>query len=359
MRRRMLAVILAGGMALIATSCGQQTAEEQQTLLVEEEEVAAYSTTTAEYGDIVKNVTLVCTYTSTEEQSLSFGVEGKLIDRVEVEIGDYVNKGDLLIALDVQDLEEKIEELEFQVKKQELKLRQTEEMKQFEIDSANTLFTYTNKTDDDEDALEDKLESIEEKYKTDLEDMNDTLTLQRQRLQQYRDELNEGRLFSGITGEVTYVESGIEDTYSKLGRIVARVSNMDACYFVSDSIEYADCFTEGEIVNLVYKNGGTMVECETTPALMEKWNEQLYFKPVGDDIISINTGATIMLELDRRENVLCIPVDALHESDKGLFVYLEKDGLLEMRYVSVGLEGDELVEITDGLEPGEIIALTR
>lgn len=92
---------------------------------------------------------------------------------------------------------------------------------------------------------------------------------------------------------------------------------------------------------------------------MEQWDEKLYFKPVGDEIIASETDGTITMELERRENVLCIPEDALHESDNGLFVYLEKDGLLEMRYVTVGLEGDEMIEITDGLVQGEVIALKK
>lgn len=359
MRRRICAIMLAGGMAITATACGQQAEDEMSTLLVQEEEEAAYPTTTAEYGDIVKDIVISCKYTSTEEQDLSFPVEGGLIELVEVELGDYVTEGQLLAALDVQDLEDKIEEAEYQVKSQELKLKQTEEMRQFELDSAQVLYEYTYKTNNDKLALAEKKESIENNYKTTLEDMRDALSIQKKRLQQYREELADGQLFAGMTGEITYVRNGMVDTYSQKDQVVITVSNEDACYFISDNIEYADNFQEGVSVNLVYREAGMEYSCEVVPAMMDSWDEQMYFKPVGDEIISINADATIALELERKENVLCVPASAIHKSDSGLFVYLEKDGLLEMRYVTVGVEGATLVEITDGLEQGEIIALKR
>lgn len=358
MRRKICAMALVGGMALVTASCGQQT-DEVQTVLVQEQETEAYPTTTVEYGDIVKDIVISCNYASTEKQDLAFLVDGKLIARLDAELGDYVTEGQLLAALDVEDLEEKIEEAEYQVKSQELKLKQTEEMKQFELDSARTLYEYTDKTDEDKKALQEKREGIEEGYKTRLEDMRDALALQKKRLQQYRQELTDGQLFAGMTGEVTYLRSSALDTFSKKDEIIITISNQDTCYFISESTEYASCFQEGVSVNLVYKEAGEEYTCEVVPALMDSWDEQMYFKPVGDEIIPINTDATIAMELERKENVLCVPTSAIHKSDNGLFVYLEKDGLLEMRYVTAGLEGDTLTEITDGLEQGERIALKR
>lgn len=358
MKQRICAIVLAGGMVLATASCGQQT-EEAQTVLVQEQEQAAYPTTTAEYGDIVKDVVISCKYTSTEKQDLAFPVDGKLIARVDVQLGDYVTEGQLLAALDVEDLEETIEEAQFQVKSQELKLKQAEEMKQFELDSARIMYEYTDKSLEAEKALTEQIEGIEESYQTRLEDMEDTLTIQKKRLQQYREELADGQLFADMTGEVTYLRNSALDTYCKKNEVVITISNQETCYFTSDSTEYASCFQEGESVNLVYREAGKEFNCEVVPALMDSWEERMYFKPVGDEIIPINTDATIALELERKENVLCVPASAIHKSDNGLFVYLEKDGLLEMRYVTVGLESGTLAEITDGLEQGEVIALKK
>lgn len=361
MKRRILAVILAGSTLLTVTGCGQQTVEVPQDILVQEDEEAAYPTTTAELGDVVKNITIRCQYLSTDKQELSFSMNGGLIERVEVEMGDYVSAGELLAALDIQDLEDQIEEQEYQVKAQELRIQQTEEMKAFDLESAEIMFGYTYQTQKDRDALRDKKASIEEQYRTTLEDMTDQLTLQKQRLQQSREELDAGQLFADITGEITYIDAGMKDTYSVKDRIVVTVSNLDECYFIVDDTEYADCFQEDESINIMYRISGAAYNCEAVPAHKDSWEEkgQMYFKPLGDEIIASKTNGTITMELDRKEQVLCVPVEAVHESDQGLFVYLVEDGLLEMRYVTVGLEGDTLVEITEGLKQGEIVALKK
>lgn len=359
MKRKILAVILAGGMLFTTTGCGQQETGDLQPVLVQEEEEAAYPTTTVEYGEVVKNVTVRCSYTSTEKQDLSFPVDGGLIARVEVKMGDYVDPGQLLVALDVEDLEETIEELSFQIECQELKLAQTEEMKAFELASAERLYTYTYMTKQDKEDLAEKKESINKQYRTTLEDMNDQLHILKKKLEQSRQELADGQLFANITGEITYLENSLKDTYSKKDRVVVTISNLDACYFTTEDLAYADYFKEAESLTVSYRESGTEYTCEAVPALTDSWEEKMYFKPVGDEIIASKTNGTITLELERKENVLCVPGDAIHESDNGPFVYLEKDGLLEMRYVTVGLEGDTMAEITDGLEQGEIVALKK
>lgn len=359
MKRKILAVILACGTLFAVTACGQQETDDSQPVLVQEEEEAAYPITCVEYGEVVKNVTVRCTYTSTEKQELSFPVDGGLIARVEVKMGDYVDPGQLLVALDVEDLEETIEELTFQIECQELQLAQTEEMKAFELASAERLYTYTYMTKQDKEDLAEKKESINKQYQTTLEDRNDQLAILKKRLEKSRQELADGQLFADIPGEITYLENSLKDTYSKKDRVVVTVSNLDACYFTTDDLEYAEYFKEVESLTVNYKEARTEYTCEAVPALTDSWDEQMYFKPVGDEMIASKTNGTITMEIERKDNVLCVPEDAIHESDNGPFVYLEKDGLLEMRYVTVGLEGDVLVEITDGLEQGEIVALKK
>lgn len=361
MKQKIWAVILAGGILFAGTACAQQEAEVPQTLLVQEDETKPYPVTTVEYGEVVKNADIKCTYVSTEKQELSFPVDNKLIERVEVKLGDYVNKGQLLAALDVADLEDEIEELEYQVNSLELKLKQTEEMKEFDLAGAETLFTYTHMEESDKKGLKEQKEGIIKQYQTTLEDISDQLSIQKQRLQQSKKELAEGRLYADIAGEITYIDNTMLDTYSKKDKVVVTISNMDACYFTAGDIdmEYADCFQEGVSVFVNYREGGVDIACEVVPALMDRWDEQMYFKPVEEEIIANKTGGTITMEIARKDNILCIPKGAIHESDQGQFVYLEKDGLLEMRYVTVGLEGDTMVEITDGLAQGETVALKK
>ncbi|MCR5754647.1 MAG: hypothetical protein K6G30_07545, partial [Acetatifactor sp.] len=86
---------------------------------------------------------------------------------------------------------------------------------------------------------------------------------------------------------------------------------------------------------------------------------KMIFRPELSDVIDNGLNGKIKIELERREHVLSVPNDCVHESDKGPFVYLDKNGLLEMRFVTIGVVGDTLTEITDGLAQGETVALTK
>ena len=211
MRKKCFGVFLTGVMLLAFAGCGQQELEQSSVVLVQEEEEAAYPVTTVEYGEVVKTVSIDCSYTSTEKQQLSFPVDGRLIEYVGAKEGDYVEQGQLLAALDVEDLEEEIEELEYQISLQELKLAQTQEMKDHELANAQLWYDgYTFKTQSDKDDLKERKEDIEQRYKTELEDWSDSLNLLRKRLNQYQQELKDGRLFAGMAGQITHLDKEME-----------------------------------------------------------------------------------------------------------------------------------------------------
>jgi multidrug efflux pump subunit AcrA (membrane-fusion protein) len=63
--------------------------------------------------------------------------------------------------------------------------------------------------------------------------------------------------------------------------------------------------------------------------------------------------ARVTLDLGSRENVLMIPRDALLDG----YLFVVKDSTSERRDVTVGLIGDEFVEILDGIEEGELIVV--
>lgn len=359
MKYKFLAAILAGTMLITLTACAQQNQEEPQVLLVQEEEGDTYPVTTAEYGEVTKSVTISCVYISTEQQEFSFPFDGRLIERVDVKTGDYVTKGQLLAALDVEDLEEEIEKQQYEIARLELEKKHTEELRDFDLASAETMYQYTHKKQRDKEALKDKKEEITKQYKTPVEDLEDALFLARGRLEQNQEKLKGGRLEAPMSGQVTYCKKSLVDTYSVKDETVVIVSNQDACYFVAEDTEWADYFTEGEPVELEYRIPGGQQTCELLPALTEQWGELLYFKPVGEELWEIGTEGKITAELDRKTNVLCVPTNAVCEADNGKFVYLVKDGLLEMRYVTVGLEGEAFVEIVDGLEQGDVVALKK
>lgn len=343
--------------ACFFSACTSSNKEATEIVLTQDTEGVGYITAAVEYGEVVQSAKLTCNYTPTEYEDLAFGVEERLIEQVNVKEGDIVSKGDLLASVDVEDLKDSIEELEYQIERQNLELIHNKELRAFDTDRAKTLYAHSRKDEDSKEKHEEELLDIQEQYYNTIQDLEDSIALNQKRLDQYKEELNGGQLVAGISGEVTFVQKSLVDTYSEEDKRVITISNLDSCYFIVDDATYADSFVDGTTVQIVYKADGVETYVDVTPVNREQWDKQMYFKTVNGEIIENGQEGTIYLELGRKNNVLCVPSDAVHEAEDGKFVYVLENELLNMRYVEVGLENTEVTEIISGLEQGETVVL--
>ncbi len=362
MAKKMMALALAGCMMFSLTACNEEETKEVQVEIVQEVDEIKYVTAVVEYGEVVSEVKLNCKYIPTEHEDLSFPVSYKIVSDCYVEEGDIVSKGELLAELWLGDVENLVEETEYQLASLELKLEQTQELKEFDIESAKTLYEYTSKTDKDKEALEEKLESIETQYKTTLEDLEDDILITEMRLAEYRQQLRDGKLIAGMDGEITYLDNGLDTidyniVYTEEDKKMITVSSLESCYFIVEDTTYAEYIEEGDSLFVNYTLSGVKSQCEVIPAKRDEWDGVMYFDIVGEETFDNEMRGDIMLELARKDNVLCVPTDAVHESEEGAFVYIEEGGLLSMRYVTVGLRGLDVTEIAEGLSEGEIVVL--
>ena len=360
MVRRTLFAFLAVA-CLGITACGTGKDMEPVVELVPEEENDGFVMITAEYGDVVKNAKISCTYQAMEQEDLYLEGQSLWIETLNVKKGDIVEKGELLFMLSVEYLEEEIEELEYQISSISLKLAHVREMEAFELSSKEFLYSYTGMTEDDKERMKEDLEEIKKSHADEIRELEDALYITQKKLEQCKEEYEEGFFRAGINGVVTYLEPSVQYQFFSSDKEVKviTISNLDSCYFVVPNTEYADYFREADSITVTYVDFHTRSYCEAVPALVEQWDEMMYFKPVGDEMIDINQTGEITVELERKEDVLCIPNAALHESEEGFFVYVSEEGILNMRYVTVGLCGSELTEITGGLTQGDTILLRK
>lgn len=358
MKKRFVFVCAIVFVTAMFSACGQKEDNTIQDMIIREDEEQGYPTFVVSKNDVIKNATINCKYNSTEIVSMSFPVDGKLVAEVNVKKGDYVKKGQLIASLDLEDIESNIDELAYTVEHLELQLEHEIQKRDFELEAARINYEgYTKMTADDKKNYKEQVEQIEKQYKTTIENLQDSLEINKDRLAKSKQEMDQGRLYAEISGQVTSMQNPLKNTYSVKDSKIITISNLDACYFVSEDVTYADYFTEGEPVTLTYKASGKDVECEVVPVMSERWDESLYFSPNLEEELESDLKGKIVIELERKTNVLCVPTDAIHSSDNGPFVYLSTDGLLEMRYVETGLSGDSLTEIVSGLEEGDIVAI--
>lgn len=96
----------------------------------------------------------------------------------------------------------------------------------------------------------------------------------------------------------------------------------------------------------------------------EKLIERVVYYEIAIDFEETKEGiksgmtADIVIETDKKENVLVISEDALKEINAKKIVKVFKDGKIEEREIETGLEGDnDLVEVISGLEEGEEVVV--
>lgn len=77
-----------------------------------------------------------------------------------------------------------------------------------------------------------------------------------------------------------------------------------------------------------------------------------------DDRIYLGLDAKIELFTASVENVVMLPVEAVSADKEGEFVYLVVNGIVEKRYVTLGISSDEYVEIVEGVaETDQVITM--
>lgn len=74
--------------------------------------------------------------------------------------------------------------------------------------------------------------------------------------------------------------------------------------------------------------------------------------------LRLDMTAKLSIILESRENVLTVPYDAVQEDDKGYFVEVMKEEVLEKIYVTKGIESDYYIEISgDGIKEGMMVLM--
>ena len=82
--------------------------EDRRVTFVNADELEQYSFISPERMDLKKILEIPCVYKQLQEESLSFKVEGKAIESVNVSVDETVKKGTLLASLEIGNLKNDI-----------------------------------------------------------------------------------------------------------------------------------------------------------------------------------------------------------------------------------------------------------
>lgn len=348
---------------LAVTGCGQVQEEDGDIIVVEQEaDPIVYDMAVVMPGDVQKTQRIKCTYQQLNDESLSFGISGISVRKVYVQEGDVVEKGQVLAELSSADRQEDIARLEYQIARNQLQMDYLEINEDYEISSLWLSFLYqSGKSQREKELLEENVARVQQNYTYTREDYEDAMMLDGLMLEQLESEARSSLLVAGMSGTVSWIKEDLEGSTSLRGEEVMTVIDGSECLFVAQSPEYASCFQEGQEVYMEITYGTGIGKYGLLPRDMEQWGEQQIFSLTesGDNaIIEVGTIGFIVVVVDQRTDVLCVPTAAVHTADGREYVYvLGENQMREVKWIETGLYGDDMVEVLSGLTEGERVIL--
>lgn len=356
-QRAKVGALLACGLSLSAMSgCSllPKEVEERRSPVVATQEPFEYVPDIVQRETIYDQVLLYPKFTELGGASLTFKGRG-VVGEIYVKVGDHVKEGELLAEMDyVKETREKLEELDKALESNEQALDSLNRQKEWDVRECDIRRKYKQISKAEH---EKQLQEAEERYSSQIQDLEDKISIQKISKQQMEQKIEEGTIYSTIEGTISTLRSDTVGKYVENETTFVQVIDDSVCMFELET-EYADHFQVGQEVEMEMS---TSVLIDTVVYSIE--GERILFKPGKDQIISLNSTSRLFLVLDKRENVLTLSKNSVRFTDDAAYVYvLDDDGFRSMREVEVGMEGGPAdtsahtrVEIVSGLEQGDIV----
>ena len=308
-------------------------------------EAEVYNVIAAEIGDVVLYKDLRAVLVHAREEILTFPMNGILFDIAHVSVGDYVETGDILIELDRKAFIRELEQITRELEMAELRLKQLEEMFAFERRRASIL-GYTA------DTLS---------YYRSHDEITGWIDITKIRIRNIEEELERRVLRATMDGYVTYLHR-----FSQGDVTVADVRMA----VIADVTETVFLVTEEEALTLNYGDEVELkIQREMYPGVVinpkefnisENRSENEVFIQIHDGYeygFTTSTSGILRVVIQTAKDVLSIPHSSLNTYNGRYFVFVVEDGLRVLRYIEVGLIGNTFVEITGGLQYGDLVIL--
>ena len=287
------------------------------------------------------------------------------VAEIKVDVGQYVEKGEVLAVADIEAAEEMKNDIIAQkelytarhtlncgiydAKKQELNYR---------------LMGYQELMDDENiNATRLEMAILDENHNYDVLLYEYNIAAYNKDISKYQEIISDGTLVAKTSGYVTYVKDLSNGSGAENFENIVIISDYNDCYvevedaWIRDSMfyYYPVCYT------LLNGEKYYLDEYEYNPdELVIAGNREAYpylrlnFENA-EAMPEIGSRIPVFFQKSITENVLYVGNDSLYSDDLGNFVYVNKDGQTEKRYVEIGDTDKFNTEIKSGLEAGEMV----
>lgn len=353
MKKRLSYLFIVFTMLALLNGCAAK--EEAPLVIVDsEEDIISFSLAPAVLDEVYRTQEVRCTYVQTSSEDVSFSMTGKYVDKVYVKEGSTVKKGDLLCELSSKSLEREIEDLKYNIKKNEAQLSYIDTDEALQIQDA-WLASWN------EEATKMQVESIQESYNKKRITYNDALEFDRLELGRKQKELRASRLYASMDGTIYDMKNYLEGSTTKEGEVILTIVDDSTCLFKVEGTQYKDLFKDGVGVNMRVIHSGASGDYIVKPYDIDNWTDAMYFSVFTSPenaVLEVGVNGTIKVEVDKKESVLSVPKAAVRFTADKAFVYtLNEDNIREIRYIETGIIGDEKIEVLSGLSNGEKVVV--
>lgn len=346
----------------MATGCGKTEEGLEEYVILEkepEEEELDYSLVAVTTEDIKIVQEIECVYQQADDEELSFKISGKKVKSVHAQEGDKVKKGQVLAELDMGNIDERMAEVQYELERTQILLKHTQEDLNFTVERMEKTKDESLMTEEDKASYAERLASVRQNYEYQMEDYQDKISVLSQKLADIQKEKDSRYIYAGISGTVAYVKENLEGSSSIAGEKIMTVMDIGECTFCTSGTEYKDYFEEGEPVEI--QISGRSDRCLVVPYKKNSWKDVMQFAlydETENQSLSVGALGSIELVIEEHKQVLTLPKNAVHMADGKSYVYVVgENNIWETKWITIGLEGKQKVEITDGLSEGDMVIL--
>lgn len=354
---------MALALALVMTICSCQQAEVVPELL--EPAVGGTTFRAVKRGTIGETKLMYGTIVPTDY--CHFYKKMVKISNIYVEVGQYVEKGDLLAEADLKSVRSQLEDVYAEIEL--LEANRDRENKVY--DSTLVQLDYEKNWVEYQKNLgfanEEAVKAVEKKIEETKENHEYEEALYKYMKSKYNESINDlneviedGTLRAKSSGYVTYTKNLKNGSGVNVNENVVIVSDYEDTYILTDATttayqyrkyEYKKAFVHDKRID-IEEFDYTDSEISFSHAQNIILNQRFKFKE--DTDLKIGDKVVLIFYKKARENVLYIGVDSSYSDEMGKFVYVEtENGETEKRYYEAGEKSKYYIEVVSGLEEGD------
>ena len=350
--------------------CNTKESQEDTAQAIEVEKVLSlpdYKMDVVRRGEITNVAEVDCIYMQMLEQKVTFDVDNEVVYQVYVEEGDSVKKGDLLVSLEITEVKENIEDLEYSIAYQNLMLEHTKELEELDLKARRSKYevkisqiTDQKMKNEENKLLIEDLNQMKESYRLKIEELEDDIAINQYKLDAYKKQYEDSMLYAEMDGTVSYIKDLLAGSLTQAEERIMTIIDDSVCSFVAKDVEYLNYFNKEQEVTINVGKDDSKKEYLAFPVdISEKEENTIYFELSEVDYdLDIGTKGVINIILDSNQDALYINKAALHTAGDKYYVYVSNDeGLRSIQYVEIGIQSDEAVEIVSGLEEGDYVII--